>query len=81
MVAGVAGMLVVAAMVESYLRQSHLSSLARLAFAAASAVFWILYFAHGRIRLTAAQRAARSGDRLLETVPVSGDVPRENRRP
>lgn len=40
---GVALMLVAAAIIESYLRQSHLSSAARLSFAAATAAFWIVY--------------------------------------
>ena len=55
---GVAGMLVVAAAVESYLRQSNLSNTARFAFAAASALFWVVYFWHGAIRERLARRAA-----------------------
>jgi uncharacterized membrane protein SpoIIM required for sporulation len=47
---GVALMLVAAAIIESYLRQSHLSTGARLAFAAGTAVFWGLYFAYGYAR-------------------------------
>ena len=50
MAIGVAGMLVAAAVIESFLRQSHLSTNARLGFAAASAAFWGLYLAHGAIR-------------------------------
>lgn len=49
-VIGAAGMLVFAAIIESYLRQSHLSTPARLSFAAGSALFWILYLAHGYVR-------------------------------
>lgn len=52
---GVALMLVAAAIIESYLRQSHLSSTARLGFAAATAIFWAGYIAIGIRR----ERAAR----------------------
>lgn len=45
--AGVAGMLVMAALIESYVRQSHWSTGARLLFAASTAIFWTVYFAHG----------------------------------
>ena len=51
---GVALMLVAAAIIESYLRQSHLSSFARLAFAGGSAIFWIAYLAVGFSRLRVA---------------------------
>jgi uncharacterized membrane protein SpoIIM required for sporulation len=44
---GVALMLVAAAVIESYLRQSHLSSAARLTFAGATALFWAIYLATG----------------------------------
>jgi uncharacterized membrane protein SpoIIM required for sporulation len=44
---GTAGMLVLAALIESYLRQSHLSTAMRLAFAAGSVLFWALYVARG----------------------------------
>jgi uncharacterized membrane protein SpoIIM required for sporulation len=47
---GVAIMLVFAAIIESYLRQSHLSTNARFTFAGCSAVFWIVYIAYGQIR-------------------------------
>jgi uncharacterized membrane protein SpoIIM required for sporulation len=47
---GAGAMLVLAAIVESYLRQSHLSTASRLAFAAGTAGFWTLYFAHGFVR-------------------------------
>jgi uncharacterized membrane protein SpoIIM required for sporulation len=43
-------MLVLAAIVESYLRQSHLSTEARLVFALATALFWTLYVIHGFVR-------------------------------
>lgn len=52
---GVTCMLFAAAIIESYLRQSHLSTTARLSFAAASAVFWILFIIHGFLR----ERSAR----------------------
>jgi uncharacterized membrane protein SpoIIM required for sporulation len=47
---GVGLMLVAAAIIESYVRQSHLSTAARLSFAAGSAVFWGLYVAFGVVR-------------------------------
>ena len=47
---GVGAMLVFAAIIESYLRQSHLSTAARLIFAASTAVFWTLYILHGFLR-------------------------------
>jgi uncharacterized membrane protein SpoIIM required for sporulation len=56
---GVAGMLVVAAAVESYLRQSHLSNAARFAFAGCSALFWAAYFLHGAVRERDARRKQR----------------------
>jgi uncharacterized membrane protein SpoIIM required for sporulation len=44
---GIAGMLLIAALIESFVRQSHLSTRARLICAAATAVFWSLYVALG----------------------------------
>jgi uncharacterized membrane protein SpoIIM required for sporulation len=55
-VLGVAGMLLLAAVIESYLRQSHLATAARFGFAAATAVFWIVFVAHGFMRERAANR-------------------------
>jgi len=55
---GVAGMLVLAALIESYLRQSHLSNESRLVFAAVSAAAWIAYLANGALRERAERRAA-----------------------
>lgn len=46
-VLGAAAMLVAAAIIESYVRQSHWSTAARLLFAAGTAVFWILYIGYG----------------------------------
>ncbi|MFO1007303.1 MAG: stage II sporulation protein M [Planctomycetaceae bacterium] len=51
---GVGGMLCVAAVIESFLRQSHLSTGARLTFAGVSALFWVAFFLHGLIRERAA---------------------------
>jgi uncharacterized membrane protein SpoIIM required for sporulation len=47
---GAGVMLVLAAVAESYLRQSHLRAAGRLAFAAGTALFWTLYFVHGFLR-------------------------------
>ncbi len=54
---GVAGMLFLAAIIESYLRQSHLSTSARLIFAAGSALFWVAFIVHGFLRERAARRS------------------------
>jgi uncharacterized membrane protein SpoIIM required for sporulation len=53
---GVAGMLLVAATLESYLRQSHLSNAGRFTVAIVSAIFWSAYFLFGALR----ERAART---------------------
>src|SRR5262249_28721618 len=58
---GAGAMLVAAAIIESYLRQSHLSTAARLAFAAGSVVFWALYIAHGFWRERSSELGARAG--------------------
>lgn len=52
---GVSGMLLAAAAIESFLRQSHLSTASRLTFAGASALFWAAFFLHGLLRERAAQ--------------------------
>ena len=57
---GVTLMLIVAAVIESYLRQSHLDSTARLLFAGITALFWITYFATGLSR----ERMAREFEQL-----------------
>ena len=48
---GIAGMLLIAAVIESFVRQSHLSTTARLTVAALTAVFWALYIALGFLTL------------------------------
>jgi uncharacterized membrane protein SpoIIM required for sporulation len=55
---GAGAMLVLAAIIESYLRQSHLSTAGRLAFAGGSALFWALYILHGFLRERATARSA-----------------------
>ncbi len=57
-VLGVACMLLVAAVVESYLRQSHLSTGARFVFAGGTLLFWTAYFAQGAVRERVAGRDA-----------------------
>lgn len=47
---GVGGMLAAAAVIESYLRQSHLTTSSRFVFAGGTAVFWSVYIAHGFLR-------------------------------
>ena len=47
---GVGVMLVAAAIIESYVRQSHWSTGSRLVFAGGTALFWVLYIAYGLLR-------------------------------
>ncbi len=54
---GVGGMLVAAAIIESYVRQSHWSTETRLIFAAGTAVFWMIYIVHGFVRERLDKRA------------------------
>ncbi len=58
---GVILMLIAAAVIESYLRQSHLSSSARLMFAGATALFWMTYLFLGTVREKAALRVEAEG--------------------
>ena len=44
---GVTLMLIAAAIIERYMRQSHLSNLARLALAGATTLFWFTYLTTG----------------------------------
>lgn len=59
---GAGFMLVFAAIIESYLRQSELSTTARLSFAAFTGVFWVAYIAYGfvRERVVAREQAEQS---------------------
>jgi uncharacterized membrane protein SpoIIM required for sporulation len=61
-VVGVFAMLIAAAIIESYVRQSHWSTETRLLFAAGTALFWILYIGWGayRERVATAQATADS---------------------
>jgi uncharacterized membrane protein SpoIIM required for sporulation len=58
---GIALLLVAAAVLESYLRQSHLTTNQRLAFAAASALFWAVFFGRGALLERSAGAARRDG--------------------
>ena len=66
-VVGAGFMLFFAAIIESYLRQSELSTVVRLSFAAGTAVFWVAYIAYGFVREQAAVR------QQSEMVPVKSD--------
>lgn len=55
---GVAGMLLVAAATESYVRQSHWSNDARFIFAGCCGLFWAAYFLHGVLCEKAARQSA-----------------------
>ena len=58
-VIGVAGMLVLAGFIESFVRQSHLSTNERFVYAALTGAFWIVYFGQGFFWSTS--RADRPG--------------------
>ncbi len=60
---GIAGMLCLAAYIESYVRQSHLSTGGRFAYAAATAAFWAFYFLYGAIYERQITRHSASEDR------------------
>lgn len=69
---GVAVMLLLAAVIESYLRQSHLSNWARLGFAAASAVFWAVYFGQAAVaRLAVDSNQQAAGDATTGSTAVA----------
>jgi uncharacterized membrane protein SpoIIM required for sporulation len=72
---GVAAMLLIAALIESYVRQSNWSTGARLVFAGATAIFWATYVAHGvyRERCVADHLAAELARRSS-----AGQAPRLN---
>ncbi len=44
---GIAGMLAVAAFIESFVRQSHLTTNERFVYAGLTGLFWTVYFAQG----------------------------------
>lgn len=58
---GAGGMLVIAAIIESYVRQSHWSTSARLIFAASTALFWGAYVAYGLVLEHGAHAAKEQG--------------------
>ncbi|WP_437205875.1 stage II sporulation protein M [Planctomicrobium sp. SH664] len=68
---GCGGMLFLAAIIESYVRQSHLTTAARFWFAAATAIFWALYFWNGYRRERLAQ-TNRPGSGLSVRGEVTG---------
>jgi uncharacterized membrane protein SpoIIM required for sporulation len=63
-VVGVAGMLVLAAFIESFVRQSQLTTNERLTYAALTGLFWVIYFGQGFFWRTA------SDDRPEEAAPM-----------
>jgi len=66
-VVGVAGMLVLAAFIESFVRQSHLTTNQRLIYAALTGLFWVIYFAQGFL-----WRSAGDDPQLDEVAPKLG---------
>lgn len=71
---GAAGMLVLAAIIESYIRQSHWSTPERLTFAAATAAFWAAYILLGFVRERQAGIPA-AGSGLAECDPAASSDP------
>ena len=67
---GIGGMLIAAAVIESYVRQSHWSTGTRMVFAFGTAVFWAMYFAHGVVK----ERASRQSTSL--TADFADEAPR-----
>ena len=63
---GIAGMLLFAAVIESYLRQSHLSTSARLIFAGATAIFWIAYLSYGVLCERNARLTSRNANAVVQ---------------
>lgn len=72
-VLGAGGMLVFAAVIESFLRQSRLSDTSRLVFAAGTALFWGVYFLQG----VAAERRERERE-SGEVTPDSARAARDS---
>ncbi|MCA9237019.1 MAG: stage II sporulation protein M [Planctomycetales bacterium] len=71
---GAAVMLVLAALIESYVRQSHWSTAARLGFAGGTALFWATYFARGFLkerRAAVTRLASRSTPLATSLRPTS----------
>jgi uncharacterized membrane protein SpoIIM required for sporulation len=74
---GVAGMLVMAAFIESFVRQSHLTTNERLLYAALTGLFWVVYFAQGFLWGTPADdRPFEEAVSTLETVPKLETAPK-----
>ena len=65
---GIGGMLIAAAVIESYVRQSHWSTQTRLLFAAATAVCWLVYFGHGAIQERVNRKTRVLGERRRSTL-------------
>jgi uncharacterized membrane protein SpoIIM required for sporulation len=70
--AGIFGMLVAAALIESYVRQSHWSTGTRLLFACGTALFWAIYIGRGWL-LERSDGMAITLDPLEETPAVKAD--------
>ncbi|MCP4784606.1 MAG: stage II sporulation protein M [Fuerstiella sp.] len=67
---GVAGMLIAAAVIESYVRQSHWSTSMRLLFALGTAAFWTVYFTYGLLRERAITQSSADDDITVDFVAV-----------
>lgn len=63
---GVIPMFVMAGLIESYLRQSHLDTSSRLLFALGTVVFWLVCFVHGYHR----ERRAENDETSFEEAPI-----------
>jgi uncharacterized membrane protein SpoIIM required for sporulation len=65
---GIGGMLIAAAVIESYVRQSHWSTQTRLLFAAATAIGWCAYFGHGAVQERMSQKPIAVTERRPPTL-------------
>ena len=73
---GVAGMLVMAAFIESFVRQSHLTTNERLIYAGLTGAFWLIYFAQGFLWGTRSdERPLEELSPKLEPSPKKGMTP------
>ncbi len=75
-------MLLLAALIEAFVRQSGLSDPARYVFAAVSAIFWVLYLGFARLPVRLRQRVQerRTLSERAIPLPVDEDILRATRR-
>ncbi len=69
MVIGLALMLLLAAIIESYVRQSHLTTAQRLWFAAGNGIFWTMYFGRGFLLIQQQSASHSAAERDYSVLP------------